>query len=157
RPVYDFQRPERIAAFANRDLRAASEAGAGTFGRLGLSVDPRDRSFYTIHPGGLARWRADGKPLWNYRVVSGLQASLTQPVSRPGQVWGAMKNLGVAGEFTGVAAYFGTFHLFTRDGLYVAQLFKDQRLGETGPDLVYAETDCGQLIKTEKTGHYLLL
>jgi sugar lactone lactonase YvrE len=157
RPVYDFTRPERISAFRNKDLRSASENGANYFGRLGLSVDPLDRSFYTIHAGGYARWTADGKPMWNYRVVSGLQSSLTQPIPRPGQVWGAMKNLGVAGDFTGVAAYFGTFHLFTRDGLYVAQLFKDQRLGEMGPNVVYAETDCGQLVKTEKTGRYLLL
>jgi hypothetical protein len=72
-------------------------------------------------------------------------------------VWGITKPLGVAGEFTGVATYFGNFHLFTRDGLYVAKLFKDLRLGEMGADVLNSETFCGQLIKTEKSGRYLLL
>jgi hypothetical protein len=68
-----------------------------------------------------------------------------------------MHHLGVAGDFTGLSTYFGNFHLFTRDGLYVALLFKDQRLGETGPDVLNAETGCGQLLKTQKSGRYLLL
>jgi DNA-binding beta-propeller fold protein YncE len=157
RPVYDFARPERIAAFAGKDLVAASTGGADDFGRLGLSVDPHDRSFYTIQNGCYARWTPDGKRIWDYRVTSSLAPSLSQPIPQPGQVWGAMKNLGVAGEFTGLSTYFGTFHLFTRDGLYVARLFKDQRLGESGPDVLNTETGCGQLILTEKSGRYLLL
>src|SRR5262249_46678747 len=55
------------------------------------------------------------------------------------------------------STYFGTFHLFTRDGLYVAHLFKDQRLGESGPEVLNTETGCGQLIKMEKSGRYLVL
>jgi hypothetical protein len=157
RPVYALARPERIAAFANRDLASAATNGAATFASLGLHVDPLDHSFYTVHNGGYARWTADGKPVWDYRIISGLGASLTQPIPRPGQVWGATKPLGVAGEFTGLATYWGTFHLFTRDGLYVARLFKDQRQGEMGPDVIYAETLWGQLIRTEKSGRYLLL
>jgi hypothetical protein len=38
----------------------------------------------------------------------------------------------------------------------VAKLFKDARLGETGPDVINAEAFAGQLIKT-KSGRYLLL
>jgi hypothetical protein len=68
-----------------------------------------------------------------------------------------MNPLGVAGEYTGASTYFGNFHLFTRDGLYVARLFKDQRLGEMGPDVLNAETSCGQLVRLEKSGRYLLL
>lgn len=157
RPVYDFANPERIAAFANKDVEAASIGGAVDFAHLGLSVDPRDGSLYTVHNGGYERWTPDGKPVWAYRVVSSLGPSLSQPIPRPGQVWGAMKPLGVAGEFTGVSTYFGTLHLFTRDGLYVARLFKDQRLGEMGPDVLNAETGCGLLIRLEKSGRYLLL
>jgi hypothetical protein len=156
RPVYDFARPERLAVFANKDLESASRSGSlEPF--LGLYVDPHDRSFYTAHNGGYARWAPDGKPLWDYRVVSSLAASLSQPVPRPGQVWGATRPLGVAGEFTGLATYWGTFHLFTRDGLYVARLFRDGRLGEMGPDVLACEMICGQLIRTEKSGRYLLL
>jgi hypothetical protein len=157
RPVYDFTRPQRIAAFAGKELVAASEGGANDFGDLGLTVDPGDGSFYTIQNGRYAHWTPDGKLLWDYRVVTSLAPSLTQPIPRPGQVWGAMKPLGIAGDFTGLSTYFGTFHLFTRDGLYVAQLFKDQRLGEMGPDVLNAETGCGQLLRTDKSGRYLLL
>jgi hypothetical protein len=157
RPVYDLARPQRIAAFANKELETASVSGWVDFCHLGLSVDPHDGSFYTIQNGRYARWTPEGKLLWDYRVVSSLAASLSQPIPRPGQVWGATKPLDVAGEFTGVSTYFGTFHLFTRDGLYVAHLFKDQRLGTSGPDVLNTETDCGQLIRTEKSGRYLLL
>jgi hypothetical protein len=41
--------------------------------------------------------------------------------------------------------------------MYVAMLFKDQRLGEMGPDVINAEAFAGQLIKTAKSGRYLLL
>jgi hypothetical protein len=157
RPVYDFAHPQRITAFAGKELVAASEQGANDFGDLGLTVDPQDGSFYTAQNGHFARWAPDGRLLWDYRVISTLGPSLAQPIPRPGQVWGAMKHLGVAGEFTGLSTYFGNFHLFTRDGLYVARLFKDQRLGEMGPDVLNTETGCGQLLKTRKSGRYLLL
>jgi hypothetical protein len=157
RPVYDFARPQRIADFAGPEVVAAATSGADDFGNLGLAIDPHDRSIYTIQNGRYARWTSGGKLLWDYRVTSTLGPSLSQPIPRPGQVWGAMKWLGVAGEFTGLSTYFGTFHLFTRDGLYVARLFKDQRLGESGPDVLTTETGCGQLIKTVKSGRYLLL
>ncbi len=155
RPVYDFTRPRRIPV-----------SGSYAYGFLGLSVDPHDGSFYTFNDAGgtvrdyassYARWSAGGKLLWDYRVASGMERALAQPVPRPGQVWGITRPLGVAGEFTGVATYYGNFHLFTRDGLYVARLFKDQRLGEMGPDVLSAETFCGQLIRTEKSRRYLLL
>jgi hypothetical protein len=157
RPVYDFTKAEKIVDAAGKELVSAATRGVDDFGHLGLSVDPHDSSLYTIQNGRYARWTAQGKLIWDYRVVSSLAPSLSQPIPRPGQVWGAMKSLDVAGEFTGLSTYFGTFHLFTRDGLYVARLFKDQRLGESGPEVLNTETGCGQLIKTEKTGRYLLL
>jgi hypothetical protein len=86
-----------------------------------------------------------------------MEVVLTQPVPRLGQVWGITRPLGVAGEFTGLATYHGNFHLFTRDGLYVARLFKDHRLGESGPDVINCENFCGQLVRTKKSGRYLLL
>lgn len=155
RPVYDFARPRRIPV-----------SGSYAYGFQGLSVDPQDGSFYTFrdvggkvpdYAGSYARWTPDGKLMWDYRVASGMDRALTQPIPRPGQVWGITRPLGVAGEFTGVATYFGNFHLFTRDGLYVARLFQDRRLGRAGPDVLHAETFCGQLIRTEKSGRYLLL
>jgi DNA-binding beta-propeller fold protein YncE len=155
RPVYDFARPKRIPVSASY-----------AYGFLCLSVDPYDGSFYTLRDAGgkapdyassYARWTPEGKLIWDYRVASGMDRALTQPVPRPGQLWGITRLLGVAGEFTGVATYYGNFHLFARDGLYVARLFKDQRLGEMGPDVLNAETFCGQLVRMEKSGRYLLL
>jgi len=147
RPVYDFSRPERIPVRGNN-------------GHGGLWVDPQDGSFYTNSPDedpGLARWTPDGKLIWGFRVTGSWNTTLNKPMPKPGQVWGATAPLGVAGDFTGVATYFGPLHLFTRDGMYVAKLFKDGRLGQLGPDVINCEAFAGQLVKLEKSGRYILL
>lgn len=152
RPVYDLAKPERLGV-----------RGSGGFG--GLVRDPNDDSFFCIKDDGdgnasgpgWGRYRPDGALIWGSRTAASWRATLNRPIPKPGQIWGVTSPLGVAGEITGVATYFGTFHLFTRDGLYVAQLFKDQRLGETGPEVINAEAFAGQLVKLEKSGRYVLL
>ena len=152
RPVYDLAKPEPIHV-----------AGNGGFG--GLFVDPQDKGFYCIKGQGdgdasgpgFGRYRPDGSLMWGWRMTGAWTSTLNKPIPKPGQVWGITAPLGVAGEITGVATYFGAFHLFTRDGMYVAMLFKDQRLGEMGPDVINAEAFAGQLIKAAKSGRYLLL
>ncbi len=152
RPVYDLLRPERL-----------SVRGSGGFG--GIVVDPVDGSFYSIVNDGAGdagrpgwgRYAPDGKLLWGCRTAADWRSILNKPIPKPGQVWGITSPLGVAGDFTGVATYFGTFHLVMRDGLYVAQLFKDGRLGETGPDVINAEAFAGQLVKLKQSGRYVLL
>ncbi len=47
--------------------------------------------------------------------------------------------------------------IVTEDGLYVDQVFKDQRLGETGPDLLQCEFFGGQFVRTEPDGRYFIL
>ncbi len=82
---------------------------------------------------------------------------LAEPIAKPGEVWGPTSALGVAGDFTGMATYFGPFNIFTRDGLFVAKLFNDGRLGKTGADSLFCEAFAGQLVKLEKSGRYLFL
>jgi len=65
--------------------------------------------------------------------------------------------LGVAGDFTGAATYFNPYHIFTRDGLYVAMVMRDGRTGGLGPDVTASETITGQLVKPEGMDRYFLL
>ena len=151
RPVYDPAKVEKTGI-----------AGAHEFG--GLFCDSTDAgSLYTIIPDAkvsFARWsldrKVDRKLLWHYPVKS-WRAVLNMPVSKPGQVWGITSGMGTAGDFTAVATYFGPFHILTRDGIYVATVFKDARLGETGPDVINAEAFSGQFVKLERSGRYLIL
>lgn len=152
RPIYDLTHPAPLGV-----------RGSGGFG--GLVHDPHDGSFYCIKNDGQGdasgpgwgRYSADGTMIWGYRSAASWHATLNRPIPKPGQLWGITMPLGVAGDITGVATYFGTFHLMTRDGLYVTQLFKDGRLGETGPDVINAEAFAGQLVRLEASGRYLLL
>jgi hypothetical protein len=59
------------------------------------------------------------------------------------------------GDLVAFGTWTGTYHLFTRDGLYVANLFKDQRLGVFDEEYLCWETYGGALMK-EPTGTYLL-
>ena len=145
-PVYDVAKVTRTGI-----------AGSHEFG--GLYTDPAGDRIYTITPDiwpMYAAWSPERKMLWTYPTPS-WRAILNKPIAKPGQAWGVSAGLGVAGDFTGIATYFGPFNLFTTDGIYVAQLFKDGRLGETGPDVINAESFSGQLIQMEKSRRYLLL
>ena len=143
RPVYDFTKPEKLPA--------------GVAG-LNVTVDPGDGSFFVLDPAaGFSHWTHDGKRLWCYRKVDEWHSSLNRPVPVPGEVWGVTRDLGVAGDFTGIATYQGPFNIFTRDGLFVAKCFKDGRLGDTGPEVINAEAFSGQLVKLEKSGRFLFL
>ncbi len=150
-PVYDFTLPLKSA------LTGRAEAAAFA------CSDPADGSLYLIDedgavgPRGVARVAKDGRLLWRYPLTGSWRTTLNKPLPRPGQVWGITQPLGVAGQFTGVATYFGPFHLFTRDGLYVARLFQDARQGTTGPDVIAAEAFAGQLVRLRKSGRYLFL
>ena len=147
RPVYDFNKPEK------RETNAAAPMSE-------LWIDDSDKSIYSINndgDAGLSHTSADGKTLWQFNVTGSWRAILNKAITKPGQVWGPTSPLGVAGDVTGVATYFGLFDLFTRDGIYLTKLFKDVRLGETGPEVINAEAFAGQLIRTEKSGRYLLL
>jgi len=123
RPVYDFTKKEPIP-FRGTNGNATS-----------LWLDPDGETVYTLNPGqkpGLAAWTRDGKMRWGYENIVVWNEALNLPVVTPGKLWGLTMPLGVAGDFTGAATYFNPYHLFTRDGLYVAMVMRD---GRTGADL----------------------
>jgi len=147
RPVYDFTKPEQTGV-------------EGRNGHGPLVVDPHDGSLYTNWPGhdpGFARWSPKGKLLWGYRGAISWPRAINLPPLRPGDLFGPTCPLGVAGEFTGLATYFGPFHLFTRDGLYVAMVFRDGRRGGLGPEVMACESFSGQLVKPKGMDRYFLL
>ncbi|HUW32781.1 MAG TPA: hypothetical protein VM223_14325 [Planctomycetota bacterium] len=146
RPVYDFTKPEPLPI-------------GPTY------VDPQDGSFYTLRPGvppgdfiGYARWSRDGAMQWGYRGAIVWPKALGFPPQRPGKLWGPTCPLGVAGDLTGVNSYWGCFHVYTREGIYVAKLFRDPRLGgTTGPDIISSENGNGQLVKPAGMNRYFAL
>jgi len=147
RPVYDFAKPEKVP------IAALPEA-----------ADPEDGSLYALNENGdannigFARFQPDGKLLWGYRGVVPWPQALSLPPQRAGKLWGATVSLGSAGDFTGFATYFGTHHLYTRDGLAVAMIFRDPRMGgELGPDIIACENMNGQLVKPQGMNRYFAL
>ena len=82
----------------------------------------------------------------------------SKPLQAPGRLYGLTNWLGFAGDFTGCSDYFGTYHLFTRDGIYVGMLMRDPRAGGgLGPDVTASETITGQLVKPDGMNRYFLL
>lgn len=146
-PIYDFTKPQKLPM-------------TGRNGHGPIFVDPHDGSVYTnaeeADPG-FARWTAEGKLLWGYRGTVSWPKAINLPPLKPGKLWGPTCPLGVAGEFTGLATYFGPFHLFTRDGLYVGMIFRDGRHGGMGPDVIACESFAGQLVKPDGMDRYFLL
>ncbi|MGD0090132.1 MAG: hypothetical protein ABSE73_09445 [Planctomycetota bacterium] len=148
RPVYDFNKRTPIP-FKGTNGNATS-----------LWLDPSDGGVYTLNPGqapGLAKYTRDGKLLWGYPRIQQWNEALNLPIIAPGRLWGLTMPLGIAGDFTGAADYYGPYHLFTRDGLYVAMIMRDGRTGGLGPDITASEVITGQLVKPEGMDRYFLL
>jgi hypothetical protein len=148
RPIYDFTKPE-------------STGVAGNNGHGPLWVDPQDGALYTNTPGGkpgFGRWTPDGKLQWGFNGTVNWHGAINMPPVTPGKLWGPTMPLGVAGDFTGLTTYFGPYHLFTRDGLYVGMIMRDGRLGGgLGADIIAAENFSGQLVKPDGMQRYFLL
>ena len=148
RPIYDFSKYGPIP-FKGGNANATS-----------LWLDPDDEGVYTLNPGrkpSLAKWTRDGKLVWAYPKVLRWNKALNLPVVTPGKLWGLTMPLGVAGDFIGAATYFNPYHIFTRDGLYVAMVMRDGRTGGLGADITASETITGQLVKPEGMDRYFLL
>lgn len=115
---------------------------------------PEDADGRTVTYDGkanLLRVGPDGKPLWTYQGGVMWHDAINLPPLRPGDMIGLTMPLGAAGGFTGAASYFGIFQMVTLDdGVYVAQGFRDSRLGGGyGADTLCSETLIGQLVKPE--------
>ncbi|HUW32128.1 MAG TPA: hypothetical protein VM223_10995, partial [Planctomycetota bacterium] len=148
RPVYDFTQKTPIP------FRGTNANGTS------LWLDNQDDTVYTLAPGGnpgIARWTPDKKLLWGYGGVIQWNQALNLDVISPGKLWGLTMPLGIAGDFTGAATYFGPYHIFTRDGIYVAMVMRDGRTGGLGPDITASETITGQIVKPEGMNRYFLL
>ncbi|MEI6518439.1 MAG: FlgD immunoglobulin-like domain containing protein [bacterium] len=144
RPIYDLPKASKTGI-----------AGSHEFG--GLHHDTMDDTLYTVQSdGGLTRLTPGGKALWTYPTKS-WRASLNLPVGSKGNLWGVTSFLGTAGDFTGIASYFGPFNIITRDGMYISRLFRDQREGVMGSDLIMCEAFAGQMVKMQKSGRYFFL
>ena len=148
RPIYDFASKHPIP-FTGRNPNGTS-----------LWLDTQDDTVYTLDPGanpGFARWTPDRKLIWGYQGIVPWPNALSLPVVTAGKLWGLTMPLGIAGDFTGAATYFGPYHIFTRDGLYVAMIMRDGRTGGLGPDITASETITGQLVKPDGMNRYFLL
>jgi hypothetical protein len=146
-PVYDVSKPE------NHSFLVANA------GHDPIFTDSRDGGIYTLsNERGIARWTPDGTMLWNYkRKFFSWHDALNLAIAKPGEVFGITKPMGTAGDFAAWSTYFGPIHIFTRDGLYVAMVFKDGRLGDWGPEILNCEAYAGQFVQVEKDKRYLLL
>jgi sugar lactone lactonase YvrE len=112
---------------------------------------------YTLSGSTFARFTPDWKPLWTYRDLVPWAKALGLPMVTPGKLHGLTMPLTVAGDFTGAVTYFNPYHIFTRDGIYVAMLTRDGRAGGLGPDVIATESIQGQLVKPAGMNRYFLL
>jgi hypothetical protein len=154
-PLYDFRKPERLSA---EPWDKALQGEAGFF----LAED--GKSFFAFNQNspegrGVARWSLDGKLLWRTGGATTLhwKESLSEPVAKPGELYGIVSPMRTAGGIVGWASYFGVFHLFTDDGLYVAKCFRDMREGQVGPNVLFTEHFCGILTRIKATGRTYIL
>ena len=118
--------------------------------------------------GGGAEWMAvsrytrDGKRLWAYRRVW-LGFGLEAPLSKPGDVVGALKFIGKVKLDRGptlvaVNGYFGHFNVLSDTGLWVTSLCKDNRYGPpAGHTTVWPENFSGFLFRNTENGRFYLI
>ena len=126
---------------------------AGTLHSSGYLWLDNDGGVYTLSSGQLSRWSADGKLQWGYPGIPDWHEALALPVVRPGRLHGLTDGLGVGGEVTGSMTYFGPCHLFDRNGIYTAAIFRDGRLSGMGADICQPEGQGGDLVRvTTKPG-----
>lgn len=146
RPQYDWNKREET--FLSKNGHGGGE----------IWLDPTDGGVYT-RDAMLAKWSADGKLLWAFPHMREWPDCLSLPMQAPGRLWGLTNPLGVAGDLTGMSCYFGSYHLITRDGIYLAMLMRDSRDGKgLGADVTASETCTGQIVTPEgMPNRYFLL
>ena len=149
RPVYDVTKAETLPV---RTVNTGADS---------MWLDNQDDSIYTLTGGetnpGFAHWTRNGKLLWGYHVLSWKESTNLSLVT-PGKLHGLASYLGMAGEFTGAATYFNPYHIFTRDGVYVAMVMRDSRDGKgLGADVTSTEVCAGQLVKPDGMNRYFLI
>lgn len=135
-PVYDLNQGEVLATGVQGPVSSGGgEALWGADGWTVLTTPPKPFSPYGV--GAVYH----GEPRWSYPSLwPGLHASHeSPPPDRPGELIGTTRLLGGfvtpprsdAGPVWGINGNQGNMYLFTVDGLFVAELFKDVRRGAT--------------------------
>lgn len=134
-PLYDFAQGRTLAEGVLPPASSGGDqvlAGDDGWNVVTLGMAPFARESLT--------GTKNGQAMWSYPSVwPGLHAAHEAPVpDRPGQLIGTTRLLGGwvtprdtdAGPLWAVNANMGTIHLFTADGLFVATVFEDKRLGK---------------------------
>ena len=135
-PVYDLAKSDVLAIGSQAPVSSGGDQGLWhKSGWTILTTPPKPFSPYSI--GAVFR----GEPSWSYpNAWPGLHASHeSPPPSFPGMVIGTTRLLGDfitphgsdAGPLWSINGNQGNVYLFTIDGLFVAELFKDVRRGST--------------------------
>ncbi|MCS6852841.1 MAG: hypothetical protein NZ700_16910 [Gemmataceae bacterium] len=111
----------------------------------------------------VSRYRGDGRRRWAYRRTW-LGFGLTAPLTRPGDVTGAMSFIGKihprpdAPALIGLNTYWGQYQLLSEDGHWVAALCQDTRYGpRSNHDTVWAENFSGYVYDNGDNGKSYLL
>jgi len=117
----------------------------------------------------ISRYTLDGERQWAYRRAW-LGFGLEAPLSKPGDVVGAMKFIGKARVRAGglfrpkmltlvaVNGYFGHFNVLSQDGLWVTHLCKDNRYGPpAGATTVWPENFSGWFFRSRDDGKVYLI
>lgn len=102
---------------------------------LVLEIPHHSTGALTVGPSGiivteskLEAYSPQGKLLWRYpHQWSGM--AFQAPFGKPGLAVGTQAFCGWVDDMVMVTGYFGQFNVLTEEGLYVAQLLKDMRVG----------------------------
>jgi hypothetical protein len=145
-------RPQRVTGEGQPVYDIAKAEATSLVGKLdgGYVLPDPDGSIYNYDSRkgpSLVKWSSQGEMLWNYPDIVGWQSALDLPITKAGRLWGMTGPMGVAGDFLAHQTYFGVNHIFRRDGIYVAAVLRDGRLGGRGPDEGQPEGQGGQFVK----------
>jgi hypothetical protein len=120
-PVYDLDQAEETFA-VGREVPV----------RHGYFTRDQAGNTYTFRNSkgpSLVKWSPEGERLWYYADIEPWRKALSMPITGPGRLWGMTGCMGLAGRYLVHQTYFGTNHLFRDDGMYVAALLQDGRVG----------------------------
>ncbi|MBC2602951.1 sugar-binding protein [Puniceicoccus vermicola] len=98
--------------------------------RHGYFARDEEGNLYSFNRGMLGKWNPDGKREWYYDDIVNWHKALNMPITGPGRLWGMSGIMGgVSDRYFGTMTYFGPNHIFRDDGMYVAAVLKDGRVG----------------------------
>ncbi len=133
RPIYDLNKAQ--------DTPLTGKLSMGEGGRGWTTFDDTGAA-YTMNVthlsrsgSGLTRWKPDGDLDWRFPDILRWRDGRTLPTSGPGRLWGATQLMGVGGEFLVGQNYFGTSHIFRRDGMYIGAVLGGGPSGKYDPGI----------------------